>query len=418
MKGENRMSNRLARQGRLFFGILVLAAVGLGQAAARIQNAAPPRGQVEVPVRVALDGRLAEDLALADFEVFENGRVQQPLGLCLVKGQEIVRRDGTVPDPVPAARHFYLLFQTLDYDNKLAAAVDFLFQSVLRAGDAMTLVTPMKAYALTAEALAKKPKAVLSKEMQQILRKDIQSGNGEYRALLADLRRIVKGIGGEARAVDEDMEQDSASSQFGLEMNIDRYKQSLVKLEQIRLVDERRLTAFAAGLKADPSRKFVFFFYQREFRPEISPQSINVMMSIYQDQPNIISDLTDLFNLYRRESTFRLNNVKQAFADAAACFSFIFMNRESQYMFGALLREQSEDAFQTFTEIARATGGLSDNAPDAATAFRNTVAATLDYYLLYYASDAPAADGGFRTIEVRLKGRPGTVTNRLGYFAR
>lgn len=411
------MSHLLARPRRNLIAALALAAACAGLAAARVQDAAPPQGLVEVPVRVAVDGRLAEDLALADFEILENGRIQQPQGLCLVKGREIVRREG----PAPAARadrHFYLLFQTLDYDNKLAAAVDYLFQSVLRPGDAMTLVTPMKAYALSAEALTKKPKPVLSKEMQQILRKDIQSGSGEYRTLLAELRRIVKGIGGESRAVDEDMEQDSAGSQFGLEMNLDRYKQSLIKLEQIRLVDERRLTALATSLRAVSSRKFVYFFYQREFRPEISPQSINVMMSIYQDQPNVMSDLTDLFNLYRRESTFRLDHVKQAFADAAASFNFIFMNRESQYMFGAVLREQSEDAFQTFTEIARATGGVSDNSPDATTAFRRTVEATQDYYLLSYASDAPAGETGFRTIEVRLKGRTGAVTNRLGYFAR
>jgi len=403
------------RYRRFILPILALGLACLGHAAA--QQAAPPQNLIEVPVRVVADGRFAGDLTLADFEILENGRVQKPEGMCLVQGQTIARREGAAPDPVRSDRHFYLLFQTVDYDVKLAAAVDFLFQSVLQPGDAMTLVTPMKAYSLTAEGLAKKPKANLSKEMQQILRKDIQSGSGEYRALISDLRRIVKGIGGDS-GVDDDMESDSATSQFGLEMNLDRYKQSLIKVEQIRLIDERRLTALAAGLKEIPSRKFVYFFYQREFRPEISPQAMNTMMSLFQDQPNIISDLTDLFNLYRRESTFRLENVKQAFADAAACFNFIFMNKESQYMFGAFLREQSEDAFQTFTEIARATGGISDNSPDPATSFRNAIGGTLDYYLLYYAPDAPAGDGGFRTIEVRLKGRPGTVTNRLGYYAR
>jgi hypothetical protein len=403
------------RFGRLILPTLVLGFAWAGPTAA--QEAAPPQRLVEVPIRVVVDGRFAEDLILADFEILENGRVQRPEGLCLVKGQNVVRREAGAPDPVRSDRHFYLLFQTVDYDVKLAGAMDYLFQNVLKPGDAMTLVTPMKAYALSAEALLKKPKASLSKEMQQILRKDIQAGSGEYRNLLADLRRIVKGIGGDS-GVDDDMETDAATSQFGLEMNLDRYKQSLIKVEQIRLIDERRLTALAAGLKQIPSRKFVYFFYQREFRPEISPQAMNVMMSMYQDQPNVMSDLTDLFNLYRRESTFRLENVKRAFADAAACFNFIFMNKESKYIFGAFLREQSEDAFQTFTEIARATGGVSDNSPDSATAFRNAIGGTLDYYLLYYAPDVPPEDGGFRTIAIRLKGRPGNVTNRLGYFAR
>jgi hypothetical protein len=111
----------------------------------------------------------------------------------------------------------------------------------------MTLMTPLKVYTLNEEALRSKPFDVLSKEMQQILRKDVQAGAGEYRELIRDLRRIVQAIGGTSRAVDADMETDSTASAFGLEMTLERYRQNLTKLEGLRLLDERKLLSSPAA---------------------------------------------------------------------------------------------------------------------------------------------------------------------------
>lgn len=88
----------------------------------------------------------------------------------------------------------------------MLAGVDLLFQSLLLPGDTITLVTPMKPYSLAPDALARKSKAALSKEMQKILRKDIQQGGGDYRDTLRDLRRVVRAIGGD-RQIPEGLDE-------------------------------------------------------------------------------------------------------------------------------------------------------------------------------------------------------------------
>ena len=372
---------------------------------------------VDIAVRVHDGDRFVDTLTLEDFEILEEGKPQKIEALYLVRGQNIIKRQEIQPFAPVVGRHFYLLFQSVDYDSKFGEAVDHLFKNILRPGDTMTLMTPMKVYSLNEEALVKKPAESLSKEMQQILRKDIQRGGGDYRDIIKDLRRLVRSIGGDSGVPNPDMEGDAfAGGAFGLEMQIDRYKQNLMKLENIRLVDENKMLGFASSLRTLPGQKIVFFFYQREFRPEISPQAMNQMMSMYQDQPNILSDLQDLFSYYRREAPFNSRRVAQAFSDAGLSLNFIFMNKEAQYIFGATMREQSEDIFSIFSDIARTTGGLSDMSQNPATSFKSTSQAFEDYYLLYYTPSDPAPAGSFRTVEAGVPGRDYTVHHRRGYL--
>lgn len=380
-------------------------------------SSAQSNAAVEVLVWVRDQGRFVDGLALDDFEIYEDGALQTPASLHLVREQSILReevRQAVSPD---LQRNFYLLFQTTDWNARLGEAVDHLFRSLLLPGDAMTLVTPMKPYGLTPDALARRPMAALSKEMQQILRRDIQQGGGDYRDTIRELRRVVRAIGGDRHSPDTDMETDSGTT-FGLEMQLERYKEGLRKLENMRLLDQRRLIDFAESLRGRPGRNFVVFFYQREFRPEISASALNALMDRYQDSPNIRGDLQDLFQFYHRRTTLDEDLIRKAFADAAMTFSFIFMNKEAQYIQGATMKEQSEDVFELFSAVARATGGLPDTSQNPASSFRTAAEASRSYYLLTYVPINLERDGRFREIEVRVKGRDIPVSCRAGYYAK
>ncbi|HDT14007.1 MAG TPA: hypothetical protein ENO03_06585 [Candidatus Aminicenantes bacterium] len=208
------------------------------------------------------------------------------------------------------------------------------------------------------------------------------------------------------------------SGGLGLEMQIDRYRQSLMKLEGIRLVDEAKLVEFADALKPVPGQKTVILFYQREYRPEISSATMSRMMTLYQGNPDILGNLMDLFQFYRREKHFDADRVKKAFADAGIDFHFIFMERKSQRVFGATMREQSEDTYPGFVEISLATGGTADSSSNVAAAFKRAADASLDYYLLSYPAEGYVADGGFRTVEVSVERAGFQVSNPLGYYAK
>ena len=310
----------------------------------------------------------------------------------------------------------------VDWDPTMAGAIDHLFGSVLKPGDSLTMITPFKPYHLHKDALAQRSKAEIAKSMKDVLRKDILRGSGEYRALLGELRRLTRAIAGTTTNFQEDMESDlttEAEGGMGLEMQIDRYRQSLMKLEGIRLVDEAKLLSFAGSLKSVPGQKTVILFYQREYRPEISSAAMNRLMSDYQDKPDILGNLMDLFQFYKREKTFQAEAVKRAFADAGIDFHFIFMEKKNQRVFGATMREQSEDTFPGFVEIARATGGTVGVSQNPTAAFKHAAEVSADYYLLSFMPEAlPAGGGGFRTIDVTVKRAECQVTSPLGYFPK
>jgi hypothetical protein len=84
---------------------------------------------------------------------------------------------------------------------------------------------------------------------------------------------------------------------------------------------------------------------------------------------------------------------------------------------GLEMREQSEDIFNAFKEVAEATGGLVDNSADAAYAFQQAVYAAEYYDLLYGTPKSDYQDGEFRRIAVAVKGEKYRILHRAGYLA-
>ncbi|MGA2531743.1 MAG: VWA domain-containing protein [Candidatus Aminicenantales bacterium] len=410
----------LKSKGVLLLGLALVAASALpaGQEAGKV-IASP----VEVRVRVSDGGRFVDSLGIKDFEILENGLPQSVDALYVVHGQKIDRREESHPVEPSLARSYYLLFQAVDWDPRLAETIEYLFSSVLLPGDSMTLVTPMKPYNLQKDALATKSKAALSKNMQEILRKDIQRGGGEYRDIIKTLRRVSNTLDGNQRTIEDDMESDTSSSDFGLEQQLDLYRNAIKRMESIRLVDESKLVAFANSIKSRPGQKTVYFFYEREFRPEMSPLTMQLLLSEYQNNPTIQGNLMDLFQVYKREATFNADRVKKAFADADLSLNFIFMDKKSQHIFGGSMHEQSEDIFPGFRDLAQSTGGVCEVSQNPAASFKHAAAVSESYYLLYYTPADRPADGSFRPIEVKVKakdpaGKDYAVNSRLGYYAR
>jgi hypothetical protein len=405
-------------------GLAILAALGSLSFPAPARSAAAAATQpVEVRVHVEADGRFLDDLKLQDFSLLADGWAQTIRSLDLVRGGEVVRHEGAGTPALRRARTYTLLFQAVDWDPKLEDAIRDLFGEVLKPGDALTLVTPVKPYQLQPAALAGRSKVDLSKNMAEILRKDIVRGGGEYRQMIGDLRRLTRAIGaggGMSTTFDEDFVSDSSmeSGSFSLDLQIDRYRSALMKLDAMRLVDEAKLMAFAASLKGLPGQKTVVLFYQREYRPEISTAALNSLMSLYQDNPDIMANVMDLFQFYKREKTFDGDKVARAFSDAGIDFHFIFMEKKSQRVFGANMREQSEDTRPGFVRIARGTGGTYENESTPSAAFKRAAEVSGDYYVLSYIPDAASPAGTFRPVEVRVD-RPGAeILSPLGYFTR
>jgi hypothetical protein len=401
------------RKALAFAALVILLAVP--SLAQEKVEPAPASPAVAVPVRVLEGDRFVDNLTLGDFEILENLVPQKIQALYLVRKSDVLRKEASQEFNPNVSRNFYLLFQLTEYNPKLAELVDYLFREAVLPADSLVLQTPLKTYALSPQAMAKKPKETIAQEMNSLLKKDIKTGNSEYNSLVKDLRRMVINISGANPSAE--IEADASLSAIPqLEFMLNRYKETQERIEQSRLIDEKKIMAFAGALKRVGGQKHVFFIYQREFRPEVAPAVMNNLISSYQDQPNILSDLQDMFQNYRRDLSLNADRLSRVFADADTHFHFIFMNKEPERVSGIVLTEQSEDIFKAFSQVAKATGGIVDSSQNPVAGFKHAMTTSEAYYILYYFPEDGQKDNRFKPITVRVKNKDYSVLHRLGYF--
>lgn len=377
----------------------------------------PAVAAVPITVRVFSRDVFVPDLTLADFELLESGYATKPEALFLLRKNVIERHEGAPGMSPDLGRRIILIFQLSDYNSKIAEALQDFFEHGLVPGDTLEIQTPMGNYGLTPEHLAAKSRAVLARELHDIVRKDIIRGNMGYNSLLRDLRRIIRQISGAGRTglSDTEGEIDDGTS---LEQLIMAYAEDLQQIEKLRVLNEQSLLRFGAGLKSRPGLKSVYYFYQREFRPEIEAKTTNALLLGNQDRPDILAAVQTIFGMYNREITIDHERLRQVFADSGATFNFLFMNKAPERIAGVNMREQSEDVFKALSSIARATGGITDSSQNPAASLKTAMAATDAFYILYFTPSTAAPPGTFLDVDVKVKRPDCRVVCRAGYLAR
>ena len=122
--------------------------------------------------------------------------------------------------------------------------------------------------------------------------------------------------------------------------------------------------------------------------------------------------------------------MKKAYADSSISIHFLFLTKTpaeknpiSVYQNATtpseiIMVDRSEDIYSAFSEVARATGGITDSSANAGASFVRAVNASENYYLIYYRPKKYVADGSFHKLKVRVKSASYVVTNRAGYIAK
>lgn len=401
-----------------FTAILALALPRPGTSAGSPapQDPAPP--PVTVAVRVTEAGQFVAGLGRADFEISEDGRPVEILGLAQVEGNAVTRQEGQAIAAPAVSRRFHLLFQMYEYDPKISEALLYFFENALRPGDTLEVQTPVTSYQLTPQALAQKPGNVLAKETDAMVRRDINKSNFIYKSLIKDLRRLVTAIQGSNPIGGGDEAEGGMTSYFGLEQVLEQYRNSLTKLDALTGLDPGKVAAFAEALKKQEGRKFLFFFYQEEFRPELNSQTLSNLVTANQDNQTLLADLHDLFQVYHRDVSFDVDRIVQAYCESGAAVDFLFLTRTPERFGGLVMRRQSEDVFKLFSRIAEATGGLSETAQNPLAEVKAAVQAAEAYYLITYVPVPSPLDGSLGKIAVTVKGKPYAVSYRQGCLTR
>jgi VWFA-related protein len=180
-------------------------------------------------------------------------------------------------------------------------------------------------------------------------------------------------------------------------------REILNQIVEYRYFDEEKLMGFKDQLMDIEGQKYVFLFYQQQIIPipEFDPGDI------------------------KRRVYFDVKKIKRSFADSSININFIFLTKTEQHqldMFrmdptSLVLKNISKETFGALHEVAEATGGITDSSANMATSFQRAVISSENYYLLYYAPKNYKADGKFRNIKVKVKGKNYRVTHRAGYIA-
>lgn len=348
---------------------------------------------IEVPVRVFKVGKFIENLTIDDFELYEEGVEQKIDAVYLIKKTTIAREESALTKeesmmkfaPKPTLRQFVLVFEVIDYSRRLDEIIDYFFNQVFEPDDKLVIVTPVNTYNLNADLFAKKPLQEVSDELKGKLRKDVRKGNAEYKSIM---RSILTG---------------------------DASYYDYLRLKSLRRLEQQKLLDFAETLKIIEGQKNVFLMYQRDAIPGPNSSIGNLTTSDY------LYSIDEL----GREITFDVDRVKQAFSDSMISAHFIYITNTEQYQqsvlnqgpSNAITKDWSMNTFGALYEVAKATGGLTDTSANPAFSFKKASDAVENYYLLYYTPKEFIADGKFRKIKVRIKGKNYKVTHRAGYFA-
>jgi len=378
---------------------------------------------IEIPVRVFKESTFVENLTLKDFEVYEDGKLQKIEAVYLVKKTNIERKQEKKKFAPKTTRNFHLFFEISEYTPRLEDAINYFVQNVLVPGDNLIVITPKKAYRMKSETLEVLPKKEIVRQIKNVLRKDAWMGNSEYRDTVVDLADLAKALSvavtqGQSREANIYFESSNVEYEdMALDDALNQYTARLEKLENLRKVDQDQLLNFSKFLKDQEGQKHVFLFYQKEFIPTIEPRLLNQSISMHQDRPDIIHNLIHIFDLYRRDVSFDVDRVKQAFADSSISIHFLFFTKPAEHIPGIYMEEHSEDIFSAFRETARATGGIADSSGNPEFLFQQAAKASENYYLIYYSPLNYKKDGTFKKIEVKVKNKKYKITHRAGYFA-
>jgi hypothetical protein len=279
-------------------------------------------------------------------------------------------------------------------------------------------------------------KGEIAKQLIEKVRRDTLVGNSEYRQILNEVTSIAETLSAQMSQPQGQVGSQNETGVFvtssrpvtdlsstgeyegrSLEEQFTLYENFVFKLDNLRRISQEGLLKFAQLLKQKEGQKYVTIFYQKEFIPQIEPKLLNQITSLYQDRPTILQTVSNLIDFYKREIPIDAEKVKQTYADCSVSIHFLYLTRPRDAQYGVYMADHSEDIFSAFREMAIATGGFVDSSARADILFKSAVEASENYYLLYYSPGSYKADGQFKEIKVKVKGKDYRIFHRSGYFA-
>ena len=99
---------------------------------------------IEIPVRVFQGNTFVSDLTINDFEIYENGTLQEAEAVYLVNKSSIERSEEKKRFTPSTSRNFFLFFELTEYSARVGDSIEYFVQNVIFPDDNLIIVTPLK----------------------------------------------------------------------------------------------------------------------------------------------------------------------------------------------------------------------------------------------------------------------------------
>jgi VWFA-related protein len=375
-------------------------------------------------------GALVRDLTLADLEVYEDGARQEAQSLQLVLDEPLEGEDAAARPPAilafvfdrlsPAARSFtregLLSFLAVEHVRTPRMAV-LSIEGGLRA---LSPLTDDKATIRRAAdtLLGSTPRGLAeAKDRQDVLNAfaGMVEGIGQSYVAPAELAGVPECRGAEADQVRQS--EFLAARMAGMYQSLERNQQGHATLNA--------LLALVATLQALPGRKAVVLFSEGLSLPGGDSGLRSLVSAANRAGVSIYgADASGLRAASETDETKRTIDSIRARLRQNVVVGPVAGPGSSVPMEGGLhLLERNEDALRqpaapNLGALAEQTGGfLAEKTNDLAPALLTAAEDLRERYVLSYAPRNRTYDGGFRSIEVKVKRPFGRVQARRGYLA-
>jgi hypothetical protein len=380
---------------------------------------------VEVPVRVLRDGQVVKGLNKDDFEVYENGLKQQ------ISGFEIVSRRIAGPvglEQIPSferqkPRLFLLIFDIFDYNEAIAAAIDYFFKSIYRDSDQLIILTEDRLLDIERRKNADDVKTNLKETLKNYKMISIRNYFRAYLELSEECDRLLDKISTSTGAATSSFWADISFFYEHYERIWNAYR------DRYLMPDMSFYQVLLKKIKAVKAEKWALCFQQRELFPQLKSHgrledvismTINRNNVDPQDQVHaqmIRNSQNRLQESFEISKQFPSERMKNLFLEAGVTFHLILMKSPKTLLSPDLeLREVAQNYEECYREISRSTGGYLTFSNKAMEALKEASEKEDYHYLLVYQPKGPIETRG-KNIEVKVR-REGTRVYSLKQYTR
>lgn len=246
---------------------------------------------------------------------------------------------GNIYAQEPGPNNYILIFQAVEYDNRLGDAVDYFLNEVLKPEDNLILFTPQRHYNFSRKTRQTTPMEKLTEVTKNVLKRDISVGAATYKDIIQQMEIVIGTL------------RDPTTTQ--VRSLVAQYRQLRENLSKIRKLNEKLFLDLANMFKQSKGKNHIFICYQKTIRVIPNRQTMERLRA----NAEVRYEVNEIFEAESSSDVLDADKVSKALKEAGAKLNFIYLKMKTKRRHDMEVREFSGDVYNVFSKIAKDTGG-------------------------------------------------------------